>query len=140
MGTTEMTRQQWVVAHFMAGNLALRNVSKNLVLRFQEYLARHPDARPAEYLERQVRLGDAFAGGDDELRQRNELYQIFHKIASSAPGTDWPLVLAWAARLMVAYRPEERGRSGREQEQKIKAHIQKEFKQAMQQLEEPYYG
>jgi hypothetical protein len=140
MNTTEMTREQWTIAHILASNLALLNVSKNLVLGLQEYLARHPEATPDDYLERLVQLGDAFAGGEDELRQRRELSRIVRRAARSAPDAEWLPVLSWAARLMVAYRPEERGRPTQEQEREIKARIQRELEQALEQLEEPYYG
>jgi hypothetical protein len=137
---TELTRDQWLAAHFLAGNLAFRNVSKNLVLRLGEYLTRHPDADPGDYLARQVRLGDAFAGGGDDLRQRRELHQTIHDLAASAPGLDWPLVLAWVARLMVAYRPEERGKPSPEEESQIKERIERELNQNLKNLEAPYYG
>lgn len=135
-----MTRQQWMAAHFLAGNLAYRNVSKNLVLRLQEYLARHPGTDLDDYLERQVRLGDAFAGGGDELRQRRELQQIVRDVTASAPELDWSQVLAWTARLMVAYRPEERGRPKAEEEEQIKERIKRELARDLKRLEEPYYG
>jgi hypothetical protein len=136
----EMTREQWLAVHFLAGNLAYQNVSKNLVLRLGEYLTRHPGADPNDYLARQVRLGDAFAGGGDESRQRRELQQIVYDLAASAPGLDWPPVLAWTARLVVAYRPEERGQPSPEEERQIRERIKRELSQNLKQLEEPYYG
>jgi hypothetical protein len=138
MGVTELTRRQWTLAHFLAGNLALLDVSKNLVLGLQSYLARYPGARPDDYLKRLVRLEDAFAGGEDELRQRRELYKIMERAVHSVPDADWSLILAWTARLMVAYRPEERRRPNRQQEQAIKARIGRGLKQALKRLEAPY--
>lgn len=141
MGTTEMTRKQWQVAHFLAGNLAYLNVSKNLVLRLREYLVRQPGAKPSDYLDRLARLGDIFTGGEDELRQRRELRQIIKKVDQSASQLNWSLVLAWTARLMVTYRPEERGQPSPEQEKRIKERISKELEKALAQLEkEAYYG
>jgi hypothetical protein len=141
MSTTEMTRQQWRVAHFLAGNLAYMNVSKNLVMRLQEYLTAHPDAKPSEYLDRLARLGNTFAGGEDELRQRRELSRIVRTVAQSAPKLNWPLVLAWAARLMVAYRPEGRTGPAGQQEKQTRERIQRELDQMLSRLDkEPYYG
>lgn len=141
MGTAELTRKQWQVAHFLAGNLAYLNVSKNLVMQLREYLARQPSARPNDYLDRLVSLGDTFAGGEDELRQRKELRQIVRAVSQSSPRLDWPLVLAWTVRLMVAYRPEERGAPTPEQAMHIKERIRQELDAALAQLEkEAYYG
>jgi hypothetical protein len=140
VGTTVLKREEWMAVHFLSGNLASRSVSRNLVSQLRNYLACHPDSEPDEYLARLVRLGDAFAGGEDELRQRRELRQTVCTLAGSVPDLDWPLVLSWTARLIVAYRPERWGRSDEEQERQIKARIQKELKQVLKQLEEPYYG
>jgi hypothetical protein len=87
-----------------------------------------------------VRLGAAFAGGGDELRQRRELQKIVHDLAASASDLDWPPVLAWTARLMVAYRPEERRRPKPEEERQIKERIERELARNLKRLEEPYYG
>jgi len=140
MGTMEMTRYQWALAHSLAANLAVRNVSKNLLLGLHDYLTRHPGTQPDDYLDRLARLGDAFAGGEDELRQRRELQQIILDVGASDPSLDWALVLPWTVRLMLAYRPEERGPTSEEQERQIQGRIKQELDQDLKRLEEPYYG
>lgn len=140
MDTTLMTRQQWMMAHFLAANLADRNVSKNLVAGLRDYLTQHPQANPNDYLKRLVNLGDAFAGGRDELRQRRELRKIMQDATASARDMAWPLVLSWTVRLMVAYRPEGRRRPDRQMEEKIKARIAQELTENLKKLEEAYFG
>ncbi len=142
MGATKMTRKQWYFAHFLAGNLAYMGVSKNLVMQLREYLVRQPGAKPEDYLERLEQLGAAFAGGDDELRQRKELKQIICHVAESTKHIDWSLVLAWTVRLMVVYRPESGERFNPEQEKRIRQRIRQQMQETVEMLErkESYYG
>jgi hypothetical protein len=126
MAKTELSRQGWIAAHFMAGNLAYREVSKNIVLQVRDYLTRHPGADPVDFARRLWKLDDAHAGGQDEPRQREELYRSIRDIAAAMPQIDWPIVLSWAARLIVAY---ESGSS-----------IKRSLKRNLKQLEEGYYG
>jgi len=140
MKTANLTRQQWLMAHFLAGNLADMNVSKNLVLGLRDYLSHHHNSDPNDYLKRLVDLGDAFAGGQDELSQRRELRDIMRHATVGVSDMNWPLVLSWTARLMVAYRPEERRRPKAGAEAQIEARIRQELAQNLKRLEAPYYG
>lgn len=102
--STEMSPAEWEIAQGIADSLMKQGVNHNLVLRLQEYLTYHPNASLEDYLERLAKLGDAFAGGKDEPRQRQELACLLREKTAQKAGANWPLVLAWTARLMVAER------------------------------------
>ncbi|HEY75742.1 MAG TPA: hypothetical protein G4O00_06125 [Thermoflexia bacterium] len=135
-------RREWQVIHLLAGELARNRVSKNLVSQLHRYLLFDPGASPTEYLRRMVALKDALAGGKDEPRQREALAAIVGHFERTVSGLNWLQVLAWVARLMVAYRPEERGKRRRSpaEEQAIAERIRREMEADIQRLGEPCYG
>jgi len=106
----EMTNQMWVAAHTLAADLALNQVSKNLVQQAADYIQRNPQAILSEYLERLECLGDYFTAGKGGQLERMDLHRALDRVKK------WPqdpqktrMILGWMARLVeyYAHRPEE---------------------------------
>lgn len=105
-----MTERMWTNVHVLAADLALNQVSKNLVQQAADYIRYNPQASLTEYLDRLERLGDYFTAGKGGHLERADLRRALERVK------EWPrdprktlLVLGWIARLIEYYthRPEE---------------------------------
>jgi len=102
----EMNKDTWAMAHILAAELALNQVSKNLVQDLIEYLHTYPQATMAEYAERLVQLnirGYFLAGKSGEF-ERPDLGAALQRVPGWTSDTDRTcLILGWASRLIEYY-------------------------------------
>jgi hypothetical protein len=99
----EMTDQMWAITHRLAADLALNQVSKNLVQQAADHLRRMPQASLTDYLDRLERLGDYFSAGKSGQLERSDLRRVLERVEWSRDAQKALAVLGWTARLVEYY-------------------------------------
>lgn len=100
----EMTDQMWRVAHTLAADLALSQVSKNLVQQAAGYVRQAAQASLADYLDRLEQLGDYFAAGKGGPLERVDLRRVLQRVKKWPQNVGETLaILRWTARLVGYY-------------------------------------
>ncbi|MEM7345132.1 MAG: hypothetical protein AAF485_12880 [Chloroflexota bacterium] len=140
MADADLSAKDWMLIHLLAANLANKRVSKNMVLGLRDYMIAHSSQSPEPYLQGLASLGDTFAGGKDEQRQRETFGLIIRRITNGVEIDDWSLTLSWVARMIVAYRPEPRHGVGREKEVEIQKRIGQQLDETLKQIEAGTYA
>ena len=100
---------EWKLVEHMARDLAQKRVSQNLVRQALAYTQRSPGVGPLRgWLRRLVELGAAFASGREDVtrQERENLRAVLDPALKANPESDWPLLLGWTSRLMLAYAPQ----------------------------------
>lgn len=108
MDEADLTQAEWNLVHRMAKELGSRQVSHNLVRQAGAYARAYPNpADLQDWLARLVSLGATFASGREDTTslERTRLKEILGVALEREPRHDWPLLLAWTARLMLYYTP-----------------------------------
>lgn len=99
----EMTDRMWTIAHTLAADMALNQVSKNLVRQAAEYLRQTPQASLTDYLDRLEQLGDYFTAGKGGQLERADLRRVLERVKWPQDLQKTLVVLGWTARLVEYY-------------------------------------
>lgn len=98
------SKREWAMIHRLSAELAQRNMDVNLVQTAAAYVKANPEANFQDWLFRLVRLGDLFGSSLQTTRYRHELWAACERLEPHPEnGSEWALVLSWAARLQKYY-------------------------------------
>lgn len=98
------SKREWKMIHRLSAELAQRNMDVNLVQTAAAYVKANPEANFQDWLFRLVRLGDLFGSSLQTTRYRQELWAACERLEPHPEnGSEWALVLSWAARLQKYY-------------------------------------